>query len=130
MITPPIIVLEGYDVEVFPSVQEAELYMEPIDVRNGEFECYDAGGRKLSVTVELKDHQGFWSRLLFGSTWECVVVSDTDSSSDPIGLARKLRDHFLLLSQSHTVPPNLKCDLEAMSLTELIGKLPVTISEK
>ncbi|WP_437190931.1 hypothetical protein [Planctomicrobium sp. SH527] len=128
MITPPIIVLEGYDVEVFPNVQEAERYMEPIDVRNGEFECFDAGGQKLSVMVELKDHEGFWKRLFWGSTRECVIISDTDPSIDPSGLTRKLRDYFLLLSLPHTDRSILKNELEAMSLTELIQKLRVTRS--
>lgn len=121
--TPPIIVIDGNDIEVFKNAQEAELYLEPIDVRNGVYECYDANGKKLSVYVTLNEYNGFWSRILFGSTRECVVISDTDSSSDPVGLAEKLRAYCLLRSQLSAAYSQTESDLEGITLKELIETL-------
>src|SRR5262249_4776397 len=50
----PIFVVDrhGCDIEVFRSVEEAEGHLEPIDVRNREFEVYDAAGQELSVVTD------------------------------------------------------------------------------
>ena len=48
-ITPPIIVDEQGTATVFESVEDAERYLEPIDVRNGEYVAYDSEGRLLRL---------------------------------------------------------------------------------
>ena len=51
MVRPPIIVNEHGDIHVFPSVEEAETYLEPVDVRNNEYVAYDSEGRRLILSV-------------------------------------------------------------------------------
>ncbi len=121
--SPPFIVLEGADVELFNKAQDAELDMEPIDVSNGVYECYDATGKRLSVCVIRKENKGFWRRILFGPTRECVEISDTDFFPDPVGLAEKLRSYCLLVSQASAVSSLIASDLDEMSLKELIQTL-------
>ena len=39
---PPIVIDEHGDISIFPSVEAAARYMEPIDVRNNEYVAYDS----------------------------------------------------------------------------------------
>lgn len=51
---PPIYVAdrEGVDIAVFPTVKDAERYIEPIDAVNQEYVVYDVRGRILAVSVD------------------------------------------------------------------------------
>lgn len=46
---PPIIVDETGDVAIFESVRAAELYLEPIDVKDDRYVAYDSEGRLLRL---------------------------------------------------------------------------------
>jgi hypothetical protein len=48
-ICPPIIVDEQGTATVFESIEDAERYLEPIDVKNGEYVAYDSEGRLLRL---------------------------------------------------------------------------------
>src|SRR5437899_3150835 len=54
---PPIIADNHGDVLVFESVAKAELYMEPIDIRNREYVIYDSEGRLLTASI-IKTEKG------------------------------------------------------------------------
>jgi hypothetical protein len=49
VIAPPIFIVDGLDVLMFLSVQEAEQNLEPIDVNSGIFTPYDSHGRLLQL---------------------------------------------------------------------------------
>ena len=49
---PPVFVIDGLDVGVFKSVEDAVLQLEPIDVNRGEYSAYDAEGRLLRLAVD------------------------------------------------------------------------------
>ena len=51
-ITTPIIVAEGWDVELYVKVSDAELSLEPIDVKDAIYTVYDAQGRLLIVSTD------------------------------------------------------------------------------
>jgi hypothetical protein len=46
---PPIIVDNYGDTMIFTSIEDAEVYLEPIDVENGEYIAYDSEGRLLEL---------------------------------------------------------------------------------
>ncbi len=48
---PPIIVDNKGDVSIFDSVEKAERYLEPIDIRNDEYVIYDREGRLLRGAI-------------------------------------------------------------------------------
>lgn len=48
---PPIIVNESGDADIFDSVEQAEGYLEAVDVNDGRYEAYDSEGRKLLLTA-------------------------------------------------------------------------------
>src|SRR6267142_492460 len=50
--TPPIFIVDGLDVGVFASVDDAVLQLEAVDVNNGEYSSYDAEGRSLRLTTD------------------------------------------------------------------------------
>ncbi len=56
----PILINEHGDVSAFTSVEEAEAYMEPIDVERGEYVVTDAAGLPLSVVVVSEEVSLFW----------------------------------------------------------------------
>ncbi len=56
----PISINEHGDVSTFASVEEADTYMEPIDVDRGEYIVMDADGRRLAVEVVMEEAPLFW----------------------------------------------------------------------
>jgi hypothetical protein len=56
----PILINERGDISTFASVEEAESYMEPIDVERGEYVVTDAAGLPLSVVVVTEEVPLFW----------------------------------------------------------------------
>jgi hypothetical protein len=48
----PIFVIEGLDVGVYASVQDAMLHLEPIDVADKIYKGFDAEGRKLKIETD------------------------------------------------------------------------------
>ena len=59
----PILINENGDVSSFASVEDAEAYMEPVDVERGEYLVTDADGRQLSavvITEEIPVLRGLW----------------------------------------------------------------------
>lgn len=51
-LTPPIFVIDGLDVGVFKSIEDAVLQLEPVDVNRGDYAAYDAEGRLLRLAVD------------------------------------------------------------------------------
>jgi hypothetical protein len=60
MMKTPILINEHGDISTFASVEEAESYMEPIDVERGEYVVTDADGEPLSVGVVTEEVPLFW----------------------------------------------------------------------
>jgi hypothetical protein len=56
----PIIVSEHGDLMVFRNEQELSSYLEPIDVKNGEYRAYDAKGRLLSLDVAAEEERSWF----------------------------------------------------------------------
>lgn len=46
---PPIIINEHGDISLFPSVEAAARYVEPVDVRNNEYIAFDSAGFLLQL---------------------------------------------------------------------------------
>ena len=51
-LTPPILIDEHGDISLYASIERAAGHVEAIDVLNGEYEFFDAGGRRLLATVD------------------------------------------------------------------------------
>jgi hypothetical protein len=56
----PILINERGAISTFSSVEEAESYMEPIDVERGEYVVTDAAGQPLSVDVVTEEVPLLW----------------------------------------------------------------------
>jgi hypothetical protein len=50
-VKPPIVVSEPGNIDLFKSVQEAERYLEPPNVEDGETIVHDSEGRRLSLEI-------------------------------------------------------------------------------
>ncbi len=48
----PIFAYEHGDLLIFPTLQAAQSYLEPIDIRNDEYVVYGADGEILEITVQ------------------------------------------------------------------------------
>lgn len=66
---PPIIIDENGDISFFETVKDVELYLEPVDVINGEYVAYDSEGHILQLNVERKVSSNIFSPS------EAVVLS-------------------------------------------------------
>ncbi len=51
----PIFIIEGWDVNGYMRLEDATLEVETIDVNDGIFEGFDAGGRSLSIIANYAD---------------------------------------------------------------------------
>jgi len=60
----PLICVDGYDVNVYATEEEAALDLEPIDIRNGEYRFFDAAGCVVDAYVhggtEYNDDKKRW----------------------------------------------------------------------
>jgi hypothetical protein len=73
---PPIFLIEGLDVGVFPSIEDALGSIEPIDVR--ECSAYDSEGRQLKLGVA--ETGGFLGILFWGNQHVVLDAVDPDPS--------------------------------------------------
>ncbi|HEY0001651.1 MAG TPA: hypothetical protein VGB74_14430, partial [Actinoplanes sp.] len=51
-LTPPVIVDEHGDIQLYANVEAAAADVEAIDVRNGEYEFFDSAGRVIEPTID------------------------------------------------------------------------------
>ncbi len=76
MIRYPILAFcEGW-LQLFKSKQDAEKYIEPIDVQNGAWVAFDTEGKVLDLAVEQEATRGIWA--LFTRSEEVVRICDTN----------------------------------------------------
>ena len=75
----PIIATENGDVTFFASLGEAAAYMEPIDVRNGECQVFDATGKLLEPIA----------------TAPIVTIIESEKPSESAQLTEILRSFFV-----------------------------------
>ena len=96
-IKPPIIVDEPGDPDVFESIEDAERYLEPIDVEANRFVAFDGEGRLLRLT----------------STPRSVTIEAAEEVPNHGEVVRELLIEFL--KNCGSVDPNLS----SLSLEEL-----------
>jgi len=95
--TPPVFVIDGLDIGVFASVEEAVLQLEPVDVKQGEYSAYDSEGRLLGLAVD-------------GGKVTAHLVDAQASHADE--LAGKLRG--FLKAMGATTADDPECDLRCL----------------
>ena len=109
---PPIIIVEHGDVTIFESVAKAQLGLEPIDVRNGEYVAYDGDGRLLRLTVIQKENPSFFGKA---KSIESVEISDVEEGD----FAGDLREVLINFFKSTGIYDQ---EDESLSLDGLINK--------
>ena len=91
---PPIILGPETDILFFKSVKEAERYMEPIDVKSGEYPfVYDSEGYLLVPEVVSRE-----VRSLFGiikTTVECVSIRKVEPNGKKVNKLRSVLERFI-----------------------------------
>jgi hypothetical protein len=78
-LTPPILIDERGDISLYVSSERAASHVEAIDVLNGEYEFFDAAGRRLLATVD-RNRVG--------------LEIDPTRPPEPESLERRLRGYF------------------------------------
>lgn len=113
---PPIVAIEGHAILIFKTVEEAEDYLEPIDIENGEYDAiYDADGYLLRPEIRFveEDRKFLW----FG--WrvsrEKIVLVDNEP---PIDKSSELRERLIAYLLRHRRIPDSR--LVQVSLKDLI----------
>jgi len=92
-IDPPVIVVEeNGDLLLFRDIDSAERYLEPIDIRNEEYDqAFDASGRRLDLEIGQRTVQK--RPKLLGGDWkiEAVKVELSEREPEPEALKEHLR---------------------------------------
>ncbi len=88
---PPIIITEHGDVSIFESPDDAQMYLEPIDVENGEYQAYDKDGHILNLRVIGVDRPSFFGMI---RTKRIKVEEASDKKEHPDELKRILLNFF------------------------------------
>lgn len=112
--TPPIVILDGGDIIVFESVEDAEAWVEVSDVENNLFSAYDSTGILLKFDVVTTNLQ---RRFLWFSLQEPVkrvVINETTSPTDK---SIELREALVEFLSWFGKPRN---SLSSLSLPELV----------
>jgi hypothetical protein len=95
---PLIVVTDNGEILVFTSKAKAESYLEPIDVRDGEYVAYDPEGRLFSIGVQTQEQ-----RLLGDVRTELpervVVRAEEEIPAHSDDLRRKLLDYLVALGE-------------------------------
>jgi hypothetical protein len=95
---PLIVVTDNGEILVFTSKAKAESYLEPIDVRDGEYVAYDPEGRLFSIGVQTQEQ-----RLLGDVRTELpervVVRAEEEIPAHSDDLRRKLLDYLVELGE-------------------------------
>src|ERR1044071_9030289 len=77
VLVPPLVLVEGHDVQICGSVAVAERFLEPWAVENGSAYGFDAIGRRLSFRLEPRRRTGLW-RKFFGAVGELVRIDPAE----------------------------------------------------
>ena len=109
----PIIVDGHGNVSIFESVEYAEQYLEPIDVKNEEYVVYNGEGHLLQLEISQKELLPIFGRT---ELIETVKISTTESTTNHSGELRKLLINFF----RETKTALQKNDL--LSLRELVDE--------
>jgi len=87
---PPIFVIDGLDVGIFASIEDAVLQLEASDIKRGEYATYDAHGRLLELTVDgerilahLSEHEPDHAEELSEALREFLKAMGVSSAADP-----------------------------------------------
>lgn len=101
---------------VFSNIGEAESYIEPIDVENGEWKIFDSKGDVLDLTVEKRPTHGIWA--MFSRSEETVRIREPDPPVvDVEGLRRSLVEYVIALVQVEK--KRLRIDIESLNEMQL-----------
>lgn len=86
----PVFVIEGGDVSVYTSVKDAEIDIEPIDVKTGGLTAYDAEGRLLEletnhwrVSIALAENEPGHADELEAALREFLVAVNDPKAAEP-----------------------------------------------
>lgn len=109
----PILVIENGDISIFKSVNKAQRYLEPIDVKNSEYVAYDRDGHLLSLTISQKRNSSFFGKA---KTIESVEISEAEEEGDHAEDLRKALINFFKRTGVYNH------DDETLTMNELINK--------
>ena len=87
----PIIVNRQGDISIFESVEYAELYINPIDVKNKEYVVYDSEGNRLHLDIFKKEYSYIYGRTAASET---VKINSIKKNSDCSSELYKLLINF------------------------------------
>jgi len=113
--TPPFILSENGNIEIYETPEMLALDVELIDVKNEEYEVFDSNGNKLQFLVpESKSSTGFFGRF-FSVKQEVIELRLLDELSDE-GRLRKLLTDYLEVQK-------VVLSLDRPDLAELISEV-------
>lgn len=113
MVTTPIFTVEGYDVVLYNTVEEAESSLETWWVRQHEGEIYDAQGHRLSATViPARPRAMSWFRA---RREKVKIITDPPFGDGGAELAAALRGYLQNVEKERD-----KENLQRVSLAELV----------
>ncbi|SFL83788.1 hypothetical protein [Nitrosomonas communis] len=109
----PIIVVEHGDVAIFNSAANAEIWLEPIDVKNGEYVAYDRDGRLLQLVIKLIEKPSFIGEV---KSIESVKISGAEEGVNHVIALRKALINFFKKTEAYNQND------ESLPLNELVNK--------
>jgi hypothetical protein len=114
---PPIVIIEGNDISVHPSIEHVASYLEPQDVEAGIFAVYDSEGWLLDLTVKVakRERQFLWFRWI--ETYPGIAVSTHEPAFNSSIELRRTLIHYLNVVTKKQLSES---DIPGLSLDELI----------
>ena len=113
---PPILIVESYDISVHPSIEHAERFLEPFDVKNGIYTAYDYEGNLLDLYVTKETEKSRLFFLKWSTEYEKVNLRDRQPIENR---QAELREKLFEYLQYRGKKP----ELEQMDFVQLIGRV-------
>ncbi len=121
MIKPPILYIEGNDVIVFASQDDAESWIEPWIVKNGQAgDVYDSTGHLLKMEVGVKERDRSFLWLKWKSQYQSIILKENDLTTD---YSAELKNRLKAYLVQSGIQENELQNISLMELSLKVGGL-------
>jgi hypothetical protein len=114
----PIVITEDRDISVHPSAEQAEAFLEPVDVKNGIYTGYDSDGNLLEISAVISEEQTKFLFVRWKTRSEVVRIK----LRQPIQNREEELTTKLLQYLSNGLDQELIYQLSTQELIQMIGK--------
>ena len=118
MIKPPLVQIDGPDIIIYESIEEAERDTEPQDIKNEDFNIFDSEGNQLNFVITLHKRKRKLIFFEFEDIYPVVTICEKKPTINKQEELRNIIIDYLLQQKKYS-----QSNLENRSLHYLIDEM-------